>query len=127
MIDDYDQAMELMRKIEPHLPIPARPTATMIRALREQGRKITQDHKLLIQDVFHAGDEGGIMCGMALSEDAKEMLVVSITHLRVDPRHPLVGEIRAYQQKRTKRLARSGGPRKPYSFTVRPRSKKRRR
>lgn len=127
MIDDYDQALELVSKMKVHLPIPARPTATMMRALREQGRKTTRDQKLLIQNVFYAGDEGGIMCGMALSEDAKEALVVSITHLRIDPRHPLAGGIRVYQQERTRRLARSGGPRKPYSFTLRPRKKKRRR
>lgn len=127
MIDDYDQAIELVSKMKVHLPIPARPTATMIRALREQGRKITRNQKLLIQSVLYAGDEGGLMCGMALSEDATEALVVSITHLRIDPRHPLGGEIRVYQQERTRRLARSGGSRKPYSFTVRPRKKKQRR
>jgi hypothetical protein len=126
MIDDYDQAMELVSKIEAHLPIPARPTATMIRAMEKQGRKIIRNHKLLIRDVFYAGDEGGILCGMMLSKAAKEMLVVSITHLRVDPRHPLVGEIRAYQRERKKRLAQSGGARTPYSFTVRPRKKRRR-
>ena len=127
MIDDYDRAMELASRMEAYLPIPARPTRAMIRALREQGRKIAPAQTLLIQDVIYAADEGGIMCGMALSDDSKEMLVASITHLRVDPRHPLTREIRAYQQERTKRLARSGRPREPYSFTVYPREKKRRR
>jgi hypothetical protein len=126
MIDDHDQAMELVSKMKVHLPIPARPTATMIRALREQGRKIARDQELSIQSVFYAGDEGGIMCGMALSEDAKEMAVVSLTHLRIDPRHPLARDTRVYQRQRTRRLAQSEGPREPYSFTLRPRKKKRR-
>ena len=127
MIDNCDRAMELLSRMKAALPIPARPTRAMIRALREQGRKIASTQKLLIQDVIYGGDEGGIMCGMALTDDSKEMLVASITHLRVDPRHPLTREIRAYQQERTKRLARSGRPREPYSFTVYPREKKRRR
>lgn len=127
MIDDYDRAMELMRKMEAHLPIPAQPAATMVRALCDQGRKITRDEELQIQSVFYAGDEGGIMCGMALPEGAKEALVVSLTHLQVGARHPLAQEIHAYQVERASRLARSGAPRKPYSFTVRPRKGKRRR
>lgn len=127
MIDDYDQAMELVNKMKAHLPIQARPTAMMMRALREQGRKIARNQELLIQSVFYAGDEGGIMCGMALSEGAKKALVVSVTHLRIDPRHPLAGEIRVYQRERMRRLVHSGGPRKPCSFTVRPRKKKKKR
>jgi hypothetical protein len=35
MIDDYAQAMELVRKMKEQLPIPARPTGAYIRAMRE--------------------------------------------------------------------------------------------
>jgi hypothetical protein len=97
--------MGLVRKMKAQLPVPARPTSTMVRALQDQGRKIARDQELSIQDVFYAGDEGGIMCGMELSEDAKEALVVSMTHLQVDLHHPLAKEIRAYQRERMRRLA----------------------
>jgi hypothetical protein len=126
VIDDYDKTMELMRNMEAQLPIPARPTSRLIRALQEQGSQIARHQELQIQDVFYSGDEGGVLCGMTLSEDAKEALVVSITHLRMDPRHPLAREIRAYQRQRTRRLAQAGGPRSPSSFTVRPRKRRRR-
>jgi len=126
MIDDYAQAMELVRKMEAHLPIPARPTGTYIRAMREQGIKVTRDQELQIKRVFYLGDEGGIACDVTLSRDAKQAIIVSITHLRIDPRHPLAQEIRAYQRERTRRLAQSGGPREPSHFTVRPRKKRRR-
>jgi len=59
-------------------------------------------------------------------KDAKEAIVVSITHLRIDPRHLLAQEIRAYQRERTQRIARSGESRKPSRFTIRPRKKRRR-
>lgn len=126
MIDDYAQTMELMRKMEAHLPIPARPTGAYIRALREQGVQVARDQELQIQDVLYLGDEGGIACNVTPSRDAKQALIVSITHLRVDPRHPLAQDIRAYQRERTRRLAQSGGPREPSHFTVRPRKKRRR-
>ena len=127
MIDDYAQAMELMRKMEAHLPIPARPTGTYIRVLREQGVKVARDQELQIKRVFYLGDEGGIACDVTPSRDAREAVVVSITHLRVHRQHPLAQEIRAYQRERTRRLAQSGGPREPSHFTVRPHKKKRRR
>lgn len=37
MIDDYAKAMELARKMEANLPIPARPTGGFIRAMKAQG------------------------------------------------------------------------------------------
>lgn len=70
--------------------------------------------------MFYAGDEGGIMCDVTLSEDAEEAIIVSITHLRVPTRHPLAKEIREYQQERTRRLALSRGSSQPSLFTAHP-------
>lgn len=126
MIDDYAQTMELMRKMEAHLPIPARPTGAYIRAMREQGVQVARDQKLEIKNVLYLGDEGGIACDVTLSPGAEQAIIVSITHLRVDPRHPLAQDIHAYQRERTRRLAQSGGPREPSHFTVRPRKRRRR-
>jgi hypothetical protein len=127
MIDDYDQAMELMREMEEQLPIQARPTATMVRALRDQGQRISRDRKLSIQSVFYAGDEAGIVCALEPLEGIKIALVISVTHLQIDLRHPLAKKIRAYQQERKRRLAQAGGSREPSSFTLYPRKEKRRR
>jgi hypothetical protein len=127
MIDDYDQAMELMREMEEQLPIQAWPTATMVRALRDQGQRISRDRKLSIQSVFYAGDEAGIVCALEPLEGIKIALVISVTHLQIDLRHPLAKKIRAYQQERKRRLAQAGGSREPSSFTLYPRKEKRRR
>ncbi len=126
MIDDYAKAMELMRKMEAQLPIPARPTGAFVHAMRERGVKIPRDQELQIKRVFYAGDEGGICCDVTLSEDAKEAIIVSITHLRVRSRHPLAKEIRAYQRERTRRIAQSRGSSQPSQFTARPHRKRRR-
>ena len=126
MIDDYAKAMELMRQMEAQLPIPARPTGVYVRALRKQGVKVTRDQELQIKRVFYLGDEGGIACDVPPSRDTKQAIVVSITHLRVDPRHPLAHEIRTYQRERTRRLAQSGRSGKPSRFRVRPHKKRQR-
>ncbi len=126
MIDDYAKAMELVRKMEAHLPIPARPTGAYVRALREQGAQAARDQELQIKHVLYLGDEAGISCNVTPSRDAEVAVIVSLTHLRVHRRHPLAQEIRAYQRERTRRLAQSGGPTEPSHFKVRPRKRWRR-
>jgi hypothetical protein len=93
--------------------------------MRERGVKIAHDQELQIKRVFYLSDEGGITCDVKPSRDAKEALIVSLTHLRVRRQHPLAQEIRAYQRERTRRIAQSGGPSEPSHFTVRPRKKPR--
>lgn len=60
MIDDYVRAMELMRKMEAQLPIPARPTRRFIQAMRDSGIKVRPGQSLQIESVLYMGDEGGI-------------------------------------------------------------------
>jgi hypothetical protein len=126
VIDDYAKAMELVRKMKAQLPIPARPTGSFVRAMRRRPLKIARGQELQIQDVLYLGDEGGISCNITPSPDAQLVLLVSITHLRVPSHHPLAAEIRTYQRARARKLAQSGGPREPSSFTVHPRKKRRR-
>lgn len=118
MIDDYAKAKELMRKMEAQLPILVRPTSACFRTMRKQGIRVARDQELQIQRVFYLGDEGGIACDVTPPEHtkAREHVIVSITHLRVDPSHPLAQEIGAYQRERTRKIARSGGSAKPSSF-----------
>jgi hypothetical protein len=108
MIDDYDQAMELVERMQAALPIPARPTRQVVDLLRGKGVSLGADPRLEIKKVFYHGDEGGIACDVtpAGSQDA---IVCSVTHLRIHPKHPLAAEIRAYQETRSRRLGRQGG------------------
>jgi hypothetical protein len=124
MIDDYDKAMELVRKMEASLPIPARPKGGFIRAMKAQGVKIARDQELPIKRVFYMGDEAGISCDVTPAGMEKTPIICSLTHIRVKPGHPLAEEIRAYQRERKRRLAQTGAPREPTSFTVTPRKKR---
>ena len=109
MIDNYEEAMALVRKMEAALPIPARPTKALVHGLRERAEKIKLKRNIQIEKVLYMGDEGGILCELKLPEEAKTGVVVSLTHIRVKFNHPLAREIRAYQLQRTKNLARMHG------------------
>ena len=107
MIDDPAQVIDLMGKIEAQLPIPATPTSALVQQLRPKGLKISAQRVLFISRVFYMGDDGGIMCDETPTKDAREAYVVSLTHLRIAPNHPLAHDIRAYQRERVRRIAQS--------------------
>ncbi len=108
MIDDPETVTELMAKMEAHLPIPVKPTVQVVRQLRDKGLRLNTERLVFIKRIFYGGDEGGIVCDVTPTQGAKANFVVSLTHLRIAPGHPLYHDIRAYQQQRIQRIARSG-------------------
>jgi hypothetical protein len=107
MIDHPGTVAPLLEQMQDQLPIPAFPTKEIVRVLRRGGVKASTDRALSIERVFYAGDEGGIVCDVTPSR-AKEVFIVSLTHLRIAPRHPLFPAIVAYQRERVRRLAAAG-------------------
>ena len=123
MIDDHARAMELVRQMKAHLPIPARPTRTFIQAMRDSGKRVRSGQNLQIESVLYMGDEGGIGCAIQLPEE-ETVTITSLTHIRVPSSHPLFKEIRAYQIERASKLAQVNRRREPTRFTVKPRKKR---
>lgn len=108
MIDDPRTVARLMAQIQAHLPMPAFPTKEIVRTLRRAGTKISVDRALSVKQVFYLGDEAGIACDVTPERDAKEVFIVSLTHLRIAPQHPLFPAILVYQRERVRRLAAAG-------------------
>jgi hypothetical protein len=102
-IDDPRQVESLLKKMGLHLPIPAEIQRGPANYLRSRGSFIPQHRNVGIQNVFYAGDEGGIMCALS-PKDSKEPVVISLTHLKIPYCHPLEKEIRAYQKARIRKL-----------------------
>jgi hypothetical protein len=50
-------------------------------------------------------DVGGIVCTI-LKDKNKEVLIASLTHLKIKPTHPLSDKITVYQKQRIKSIAR---------------------
>lgn len=127
MIDNYAEAMALVRKMEAHLPISARPTKAFVHSMRENGMTVSPNQPLQVESVLYMGDEGGIGCAVEPPGRKGTAVVTSLTHIRVDANHPLAKEIRAYQVERTRKLARTDRRRTPTQFTIKPREKRKRR
>ncbi len=108
MIDNYRKATVLVAKMNAALPIPARPSRSLVDLLRQRGVMLDADSCLQIRNVIYGGDEGGITCEISPA-GSKEVLLSSLTQLHIDRGHPLAGEIRAYQERRTRRLTHSDG------------------
>ncbi|MBD1928671.1 hypothetical protein H6F74_20810 [Trichocoleus sp. FACHB-90] len=103
-IDNYEEAIALTKKLEESLPIIVRPRKPLLKTLRERGETVTADHQFTVELVNYSGDMGGIMCALADEAEKKERYVVSITHLKIDPNHPLKEEVEAYQRRRNQML-----------------------
>jgi len=92
--------MELIKEMERYLPISVYPSKELAQLFRKQGKDISTDTELKITKVFDSGDMGGIAC--TILEENREAVIVSITHLRVPPAHPLSDKILVYQRRRIK-------------------------
>lgn len=103
-IDNYAQAQALTKKLEASLPMKVRPGKPLLKMMQDQGKAISADQILTIESIFYAGDEGGITCAIAPEEEDKQVYAVSLTHLRIDPEHPLAKEVMTYQRQRTRKL-----------------------
>jgi hypothetical protein len=104
MIDNPATVTRLLDQMQDHLPIPAFPTKEIVRTLRRSGVKASVGRALSVKHAFYAGDEAGIACDVTPTRDAKTVVLVSLTHLRIAPHHPLFALIVAYQRERVRRL-----------------------
>ena len=104
-IDNYAEAQALTEKLAANVPITVTPTKQLVKTLRQQGETIDPKQSYEIDSVLYSGDMGGITCVLKGGEDGKSAYVVSITHLTIDPDHPLAPEVEAYQQQRARMLA----------------------
>jgi len=99
--------MELLKQLYEALPFAARMTPELHASLQNQNVAAAIPIACTITRLHYLGDEGGIVCKLDLGPAAQnEAYVVSITHLRFDPRLKLSRRIIAYQKHRVRRLRR---------------------
>ncbi len=106
MIDNLKKAMALVERMKKHLPIPVVATKDLFETIRENKLEVPQKYRFQITNVLYLGDEGGIGCELSFSKDDDTVFISSLTHLRIHSSHPLSSEIKKYQKKRIKKLAR---------------------
>jgi hypothetical protein len=105
MIDDEQETMGLVKKMKDCLPIFAYPSKEFVSLLKKRNIKLKVDQLLEIIDTDYFGDEGGVVCSLKFPFATEENFVVSLTHLRLVPNHPLATDVRKYQVRRVRNLA----------------------
>ena len=123
-VDNVDEAMKLIEKMEKHLPIIVRPSSALVKMLRRQGINVDRYKPLEIHSVLYMGNEAGIACDITPRGREDSRVICSLTQLEVMGTDALAEEMKAYQQERIKNLARYPGNERPISFTVTPRRRK---
>lgn len=105
-IDDYQAAQALTERLEATIPFQVRAGKELLKTMRDRGGSVNAKTPLTVDLVKYSGDIGGINCGLEPlpGQIEKQRYVVSLTHLEIDPQHPLASEVKAYQRQRIQRL-----------------------
>ncbi len=106
-IDDPVETRQLYLEMESSLPIAVRFNEQGLKGLKAQGVNIEGNGDgYWIEKLMYSGDMGGILCTVSNKKlFQSNQTVISITHLKVDPAHPLAERIKEYQKKRALTLA----------------------
>jgi hypothetical protein len=102
-IDNREAAQDLCDRLEATIPFSVRVGKQLLKTMIEGGNRATLDDIFTVDWVKYSGDVGGINCAFEYSKGG-ERYAVSLTHLKIDPEHPLAEEVTAYQQRRIRLL-----------------------
>ena len=87
------------------LPVEARLSTSVVQLLSNDSPSVTIPPKCHVVNVSYAGEDGGIVCGLALGgPDSRATHFVSITHLIFERKLPLFRQNDAYQRHRVKKI-----------------------
>ena len=107
MLDDPEKTERLLAALKASLPFVVHLTPSLAQHLRAQHVDVGAQNRQIVSEVSYAGDEGGIICHI-VPPDGREVLIVSLTHVRVSPSMPLAAKVRQYQKHRISKLRKQG-------------------
>ena len=107
MLDNPEKTARLIVAMKAALPFEVELTSSTIAYLRAQHIAGDVKPKQTIVNVSYAGDEGGILCHLQ-PEDMENVIIVSLTHVRMHRSLPLAAAVFDYQKHRVKKLKKQG-------------------
>ena len=108
MLDNPEKTTKLLATLKAAVPFEVELTDRLIKKLRAQHHDASADQKHhTVSDLSYAGDEGGIECQIVPPEK-QDVIVVSLTHVRVPRTMPLAAAVADYQKHRMKKLKKQG-------------------
>ena len=103
-IDDYGFARSLTDQLAESVPFKVRPGKELLKLMKSKGKPMSAERDYFVEHVMYGGDESGITCMLQGSPTDTDVIGSSITHLIMDPEHPLAAQVKTYQRQRTHRL-----------------------
>lgn len=100
LVDDPET---LARRLQRFLPLPAHGRPQLVGMLKKRSSKFTASARLIVTNVYYIGGKAGLMCqiDLASGEPCSSVLVVPITVLAFDRRHPISRDVAEYRRRRT--------------------------
>jgi hypothetical protein len=110
MLDKPEKTRELVATLKAALPFQVALMPDVIAHLERQQNPVTIKPTEAVSDISYAGDEGGIICHIQPTDD-DNMIIVSLTHVRVPRTLPFAAAVLDYQKHRVKKLRKQQGGR----------------
>ena len=107
MLDQPEKTARLIAAMKAALPFAVELTASAIAVLRAQHNAGDVKPEQIVSKVSYAGDEGGILCHME-REGTQNVIIVSLTHVRMARNQPLAAAVFDYQKHSVKKLKKQG-------------------
>ena len=95
---------ELLVDLQKSLPFTVYPTKHLSQSLQEKGISTNEKSGFLVTEVEDSEDYGGIICHIK-PENSENVLIISLTHLKVKQNFPLRKEILQYKRQRIKEIS----------------------
>jgi hypothetical protein len=107
MLDNPEKTTRLMIAMKATLPFEVELTPSAIALLRAQQIGDNVKPKQIVSKVSYGGDEGGIFCHLE-PEETENVIIISLTHVRMHRSLPLAAAVLDYQKHRVKKLKKLG-------------------
>ena len=108
MLDHPEKTARLLAALKAAAPFEVELAPSLIEYLQAENVADADRRHHVASDFSYAGDEGGIICHLARSEETGRALVVSLTHVSVPRSMPLAAAVVDYQMHRVKKLKKQG-------------------
>jgi hypothetical protein len=103
MLDNPEKTARLIAALKSAVPFQVALMPNLIDHLAREQKPVVVKPLETVSDVSYLGDEGGIVCHIQ-SEDADNVIIVSLTHVRVPRTFLLATAVLDYQKHRVKKL-----------------------
>jgi hypothetical protein len=110
MLDKPEKTRDLIATLKAALPFEVALTPELVTDLAQQQEPVIVKPIETVSEISYLGDAGGIVCHIQPA-DADNLLVTSLTHVRVPRVFPFAAAVLDYQKHRVKKLRKQHGAR----------------